>query len=187
MRTLKTSNGYEFMIDDEYFNVVSKHKWYGLDRNGYIVIQRTGYSHESYIKNRKTKGTVTIKLSRFLLGVTDRKIIVDHIDRNPLNNTISNLRICTQRENARNKSSHKNSTSKYLGVHRLMPDTIDGSKRYRAKITVNKKNIHIGIYDSEESAARMYNHFAKKYFGVYANLNKIEDSKTIIDLQFENV
>ena len=41
---------------------------------------------------------------------------VDHIDRNKLNNDISNLRKITQTENKRNKSRQKNNTTGYPGI-----------------------------------------------------------------------
>ena len=46
----------------------------------------------------------------------ENKPCVDHIDSNLQNNNISNLRWATVAENTRNKTKHRNSTSKYKGV-----------------------------------------------------------------------
>lgn len=48
--------------------------------------------------------------------VSDSKII-DHIDGNPLNNKLSNLRLTTQIVNNRNHSMQKNNSSGKTGVH----------------------------------------------------------------------
>ena len=42
--------------------------------------------------------------------------VIDHIDRNKLNNKIENLREVTHSQNLMNCKSYKNSSSKYKGV-----------------------------------------------------------------------
>lgn len=43
-------------------------------------------------------------------------LVVDHIDRNKINNKIFNLRVVSQKENMQNKSMHSNNTSGVQGV-----------------------------------------------------------------------
>lgn len=96
---------------------------------------------------------------------------VDHIDRNPLNDKIENLREATPAQNSRNRTSLKNSSSKYLGV------SFCGNNQtnpWRAIINVNGKNIYLGYFPTEELAALSYNMAAVKYWGEFANLNIIE-------------
>ena len=57
-----------------------------------------------------------LRLSRYLLNCTDKTKHVDHKDGNPLNNQMNNLRILSALHNSQNKSSLKNSSSKYVGV-----------------------------------------------------------------------
>ena len=77
---------------------------------------------KGYAKRRETfdDKTKTISLHRFIWylhnGVPEDKYLVDHIDRNRLNDSLSNLRLATKKENARNRSKQKNNTSGFRGV-----------------------------------------------------------------------
>lgn len=95
--------------------------------------------------------------------------IVDHKNRIKIDDHINNLRAATRSENARNRSSMRNSSSKYLGVFvRSLPS-------WCSVINVDGKHIHLGSFKTEEAAALAYNKAAEKYFGEFANLNIIED------------
>ena len=91
---------------------------------------------------------------------------VDHINGNPLDNRKSNLRICTNAENQRNKGVYKNNKSGYKGVHWFKRD-----KKWQAQIKHNNKSIHIGLYEDKEEAARAYDKKAKELHGNFKNLN----------------
>ena len=52
-----------------------------------------------------------------LLMKPPRNMVIDHINRNPLDNRRINLRICTVDENNRNLSLRKNNTSGNMGVY----------------------------------------------------------------------
>lgn len=80
--------------------------------------------------------------------------VVDHIDRNSLNNKIENLRDLSQSNNLRNsnKQNRKNFTSKYKGVSR------EGNKWLaRIRDIYAKKDIRIGLFNSEDEAGQAYN------------------------------
>lgn len=116
------------------------------------------------IKSKTLKEKI---LARVLLNVEDKKIQVDHINNNSLDNRKCNLRACTQTENARNRDKQKNNKSGYKGV------SVHGD-RYRVKIHPNGKTIELGIYDDKKEAAKAYNAAAIKYFGEFAFLNKLD-------------
>lgn len=91
---------------------------------------------------------------------------IDHIDRNPLNDKIENLRAATSAQNKTNRGSAKNSTSKYLGV-----SWNTKYSRWVAQICFNYKQHNLGYFDSEIEVALAYNRAAVRHHGEYANLN----------------
>lgn len=104
----------------------------------------------------------------FILHHGYRPEIVDHIDRDKSNDRIENLRAADRFTNARNKTSAKNSHSKYLGV------TLNPNKSWRAQIVVNKRHYYLGKFECEDTAALIYNREAVRHFGEFANLNIIQ-------------
>ena len=104
-------------------------------------------------------------------SITEEGQMVDHINRDKLDNRRENLRLCNMTESNRNRGpihfKHSSSiTSKYKGVHW-------SKNKWRATIEVNGKKIYLGFFDNEQDAAIAYNEAAKKYFGDYAYLNEI--------------
>lgn len=147
------------IIDDEDYERIIKYKWnvlfYPKTKLYYII---------SNIDNK------IIRLHRFLINPKSHEF-VDHINRNTLDNRKENLRICTRTENNRNKNKKSNSIySKYKGVCRHL-----NTKKFRAYIAINKKQIHLGFFEKEIDAAKAYNEAVKKHYGEFANLNIIEE------------
>jgi hypothetical protein len=94
--THQTLQGHSFYVDDADDEFVSRYKW-SLSR-GYV--------------RRTIDGE---KLHR-LLFIPKNGLVIDHIDRNKLNNSRSNLRYCTRRENLLNSSIRSDNTTGYKGV-----------------------------------------------------------------------
>jgi hypothetical protein len=78
--------GKHLIVDDSDFEVASKIKW---------SVDSVGYPQGRYCGK-------TIRLHNLLLGKSNRKNQIDHINRNKLDNRRSNLRIVTQKENLNN-------------------------------------------------------------------------------------
>jgi len=66
---------------------------------------------------------------------------LDHINRDPSSNQISNLREVSQQCNIRNTGNSKRNTSGIKGVRWVKPN-----KRWAAFIVVSQKNISVGYY-----------------------------------------
>ena len=87
---------------------------------------------------------------------------IDHINRNRLDNSLSNLRWVSYSTNAKNRSSQKNSTSKYVGVRK----TNNKKKPYRAETSHNSKKYNVGYYETEEEAYEAYKKFNLEKFNI---------------------
>lgn len=151
-----------FIIDTEDLPRVQEHKWYILEhRGGYLRVVASKYK-DITTRIMPPRG---MKLSRFLLNVTDPTTFVDHINHNTLDNRKSNLRVCTNAENSRNQILSSNNTSGYKGVTKA-------GNRWVAKISFNGKLIHLGTYNTPEEAAQAYDIAAKALHKDFALLNK---------------
>ena len=132
------------IINKEDLDKVKGYKW-GMCHN-----------YVSTLYNRKR-----ILLHRFIVDCEDG-MMVDHIDGNPLNNTRSNLRIVTPQQNALNKDTKGIGNNKRMGV------TFDKRhNKWLAKIQVDKKEIYLGMYNTEEEAIKAREEAEIKYFGEY--------------------
>ncbi len=93
--------------------------------------------------------------------------VIDHIDRNKLNNCPENLRYATIAQNtACGKFSKEGRTSLYRGVNWRAD-----RERWAANGSRNSKTIFLGYFDDEVDAARAYDKFAKAEYGQFAELN----------------
>lgn len=126
-----------------------------LNKSGYYQI---GINNKRYFTHR----IIYLYHYRYL----PKKI--DHIDNNPSNNNIENLRKVTQSQNCMNRKPHKNRSSKYKGVcwHKA-------SNKWIAQICINYKIIYLGLFINKIDAAIAYNKKAKELFGEFANLNEV--------------
>lgn len=156
---IKLTQGYVATVDNEDYDRVNQFKWQ-IKKCG-NAIYACGWVGEW--KNKKR-----MAMHRFIMNIPLNDIRkIDHADHDGLNNQKSNLRICTQFENMKNRIS-KNGSSKYKGVHWHKRD-----RKWYAQIRVNKKTIHLGIFAWEDQAALTYNKAAKKHHGEFALLNEV--------------
>lgn len=87
----------------------------------------------------------------------------DHKDGNTLNNVRSNLRLATPRQNAQNQTARVNTKSPYKGV-----DWHSRDQLWRARITVDGKTIHLGLFKTQDEAYAAYCIAAEKHHGEFA-------------------
>lgn len=141
---IKLSNC-EFSIDKETWVKLSNKKWWYDKSTGYIFTRI----------NRKK-----VYLHRAILnaGTGD---IVDHIDRNKLNNSIRNLRKVSKSLNNHNRD--------YTENHGVYFDKY--GNRWRACISLKRKTLKLGSFHIKETAIIAYNRKAVEIYGNSARLN----------------
>ena len=155
-----TSNGNIFLIDKEDFEKVKEYCWYSCS-NGYVATHLPRPSNER------------IMLHRFILNAP-KDMVVDHINRDRTDNRKSNLRICTQLDNAKNGSIRKNNKSGVIGVNWNKK-----SSKWHSRIMVNRKAIDLGLFENLEDATKARKEAELKYFGEFSpNHNEIKNPKT---------
>lgn len=108
-------------------------------------------------------GAPPLYLHRFIIGAK-QGFDVDHINGDVKDNRKSNLRICSHANNTRNRiNTQSRNTTGITGVRVYKPNG-----KFIARITVNKKIIHLGYFDSLEKAIEARLDAENKYFGEYA-------------------
>lgn len=126
---------------------------------GYV--ENTGYIRVSFEKKLYMAHRII-----FLLHNGYCPKYLDHIDNNPLNNNIENLREATPSQNMQNKKVAINNTSGAKGVTKRL----DRNKEmWRVRVMVNKKPIHIGYFDDFELAELVAIEARNKYHKEFAN------------------
>ena len=88
---------------------------------------------------------------------------VDHIDGNPSNNDISNLRKCTKSQNQHNTKLHKNNKT---GVHGLSLNARNG--KWLVQLQVDKRKKRVGEFEDFELAELVAIEARNKYHGEFA-------------------
>ena len=157
MKTIALTQGFVALVDDADFERASAFKWsasktkttvYGIRK----VLTPTG----------RTKSQL---LHRFIVGVTNPRINVDHEDHNGLNCQRYNLRPCVRGENNGNQRK-THGTSEFKGV------SWDASRGlWRACITIHNASKYLGRFHDERDAALVYDAAARAAFGEFAFCN----------------
>ena len=161
MKTIELTQGKVAIVDDWNYEWLNQFNWYAYQdpKNGRWYAGRHGQMPNG-------KGT-TQSMHRFIMGVTDPKIQVDHKDRNAtLDNREENLRVATTAQNQWNAGLRKDNTSGFKGVRR-------DHKQWRTEIKVFGKTHRLGYFDTAIEAAQAYNEAAKKLHGEFAYQNDL--------------
>ena len=144
------------LIDLGDIEKVGKHRWYSTEK-GYVKSQNN------------------LRLHRLVMDATE-DYLVDHINRNPLDNRKENLRVCTQAENSRNVGVSQSNTTGFKGVYfeKL-------NNKYRARIKYDGERISLGCFTNAVDAAIAYDKKAIELFGDFAYTNFPKDNYIVLN------
>jgi hypothetical protein len=142
----------ESLVDVEDFEAV-KHLPWKMQKVGKKRYWRISYSHSGE----------TVYLARQLLGFP-KCAVVDHTNRNTLDDRRRNLRACTVGQNNLNRPGRGNSFSRHKGVV---------WSPLREKWRVTASGYLIGHFEDETEALRAYNRYMKHHIGEFAYLNPV--------------
>ncbi len=144
LRDIHCNNVAKAIIDKEDILKIAKYKWH-LDGRGYVKSEKIGSIH------------------RYLLNATKEQMI-DHRNRNKLDNRKRNLRFCSKSQNNINTKLYKNNTYGVKGICRH--HKING-KKWQAKININKKVRSLGYFDTKEEAITARITAEKQHYGEF--------------------
>ena len=140
------------MVSIDKWIYVSKYQWY-LGKSGYPLCYSLG------------KITLHKFIYHYIMeGSFLSNLYIDHVDRNKLNNTDSNLRLVTPQENSFNKSTRNNKK----GIKKI------SSNNFISTVVKNGIKHEIKNIPTEKQAAEIYNMMAEELFGPFASFNNVE-------------
>ncbi len=152
VKTIPLGDGFYTYVDAADFEWLNQWIWYL--QNGYAV--------------RRDKNRI-ISMHRAIMQPPEG-MVVDHQNRNKLDNTRVNLRVCTPEENARNRSKPRRTSSRFRGV-----SFSEHQGKYRAEIWYKGERFPCRYFTDEIEAARARDYEAVQVLGEEALLNLPEE------------
>lgn len=120
--------------------------------------------HVNLCKSGKYKSMKIHRLvAQAFIPNPDNKPEVDHVDCNPMNNKVENLRWCNRAENQANRLTPKCNTCGLKGV-----SYSKSNKKYFAQIKKLGKHTFLGYFNTAEEAHETYKKKALELFGQFA-------------------
>ncbi len=148
------------------FTIVEAGDFYQLNRFNWCTKENGPRIYAVRLMGDSNNRTKIISMHRAIME-EPAGMLVDHHNRNTLDNRRENLRLATHSQNQFNKGkTSRKTTSHFIGVF-----FEKHSGRWVARNTVEGKRIWLGRFDDEIEAARAYDEAARKHHGEFAQLN----------------
>lgn len=108
------------------------------------------------------------------MNINDKSLLIDHKNRNTLDNRKENLRVADYQKNSFNKSVRRDNTTGTMGV-----EFNKRANKWRAKIKYNNVTIHLGYFiDLNEAILnrRVAEEYLFKDFSPNEKLKNVQES-----------
>jgi len=144
------------LVDECDYALVNAFKWYAKEEHGLFYAIRTVCGGKCSMHRMIMLATREIPVG----------MVIDHKNRNGLDNRRDNLRLATPAQNNFNRTYKRKSRSKLRGVvwHEKL-------SKWQAQIKCGRKNFYLGLFGSAAEAAIAYDAKAREMFGEFARLN----------------
>lgn len=132
-------------------------------------IQNRGYKYFQINRNKKrTNYLIHHLVAKLFIGERPENLIIDHIDRNKLNNNVSNLRYVTQKKNMSNQDRYITEIEEEDPIKRKKLISKRYAKLNRDKLLNNKKEYY------KKNKEYMLNQYKHEKYSVICNICKNE-------------
>ncbi len=159
MKTIELTQGQVARVDDCDYEKANQFKWHAYT---------TPKDHTFYAAHnlpRVNGHQMKLLLHRFILGITDPKVRVDHKNRNGLDCQRNNLRVATTSQNGANRKINANSQNGFKGLRRRP------NGKWQSSIHIKGIDKFLGTFTDKILAARRYDAAAIEAFGKFACTN----------------
>lgn len=157
-----SKNGVIIKIDEEDYEKLKHISWYAHENRVRGKVDNKWWGMHNYILNTRR--------------------LIDHIDRNALNNRKSNLRIANKSKNAMNSKLKSDNTSGIKGV-----SWSTEKQKWHVYININGKRKFLGYYTDLKVAAEIRIVEEIKQFKEFANLELIKEICYKYNIDYEDI
>jgi hypothetical protein len=164
MKKIPLTQGLFAIVDDEDFKRLSKFKWWAERDHSTRSVRARRYSHLIKTDTGKLRKIYVFMHNEILANQHSGR--VDHINLDTLDNRRSNLRLCSHKQNCRNRRMRSDNTTGFKAVKK-------NKKGFGAFISTDQGRVWTGTFRTAIEAARAYNEAAKKHYGEFARLNPV--------------
>lgn len=171
-------------LDDYKFIIPIKSK---TKPTTYTLVDERDYDEVNKFKWSYQKGYVTtmvngkrVSMHKYLMGTPPDGKVINHLNRNILDNRRSNLEFSSYAQNAQNKNKKNGATSNYFGVSKHQ-------NKWKACINYQGQCCNLGTFDDAIEAAKTYDTAAYIIHRENAMTNNLVNYEDVKDIDIETI
>ncbi len=181
-------------MQQEIYKIIKDYPNYSVSNLGNVKNNKTnrilkltdnnGYLKVGLMKNKIRKNMRVHRLvGQAFIPNPNGKLCIDHISGDTADNNVNNLRWATYQENMQNRSISSDNTSGTTGVY-----FNKATNKWEAKIGLNGKLQHIGLYNTKEEAITARKAKANLLFGAFTHHSqKIRNELDELEAEFQAI